>query len=114
MLDSTDNYLEVHKSALNNSKAKMQYSFGKAPRFQELYKSSSCDSFYYDLPSVFSKRAASLGFGHKYDFTEGAKSKCPCFYNYKGAFDKKPNNRGSTFGAGREAFFQVGKFLHIL
>lgn len=109
MSDSTDNYETVNKSPINNSKSKYLYSFGRAPRFAHLYKSSSTANFY-DLPSVFSHRAASIGYGQRYDFTSGAKSKSPCFYNPPGIFDKKKSyGLGRSFGAGRDAFLQIGK-----
>ena len=113
--DSTSDYVEVNKSALNRSKAKMLYTFGKAPRFKELYESSGSDVAFYDLPSVFSHRSASIGKGQRYDFTQGAKSQSPYIYSPPGIFDKKPKyGIGKSFGAGREAFLQIGKILIII
>ena len=57
-----NNIRERIYSLLNNSKTKQAYSFGKSLRFSNNNKS---DIFYhfYNLPSLQSNRATSLGYG---------------------------------------------------
>ena len=82
------------------------YSFGKAERFPSMGKYYS-GSFFYNLPEVRMKRATSLGYGNKYDFTNDAKSKSPVFYDFKSDFDQKnPNGPKYSFGLGREKMFK--------
>ena len=60
---------EICSSPTNNSTSKMLYSFPKTSRFPARHP-THCDHFY-DIPSTIqSCRTTSLGFGHKYDFTE--------------------------------------------
>ena len=86
----------------NNSPTKFMYSFGKAPRFPSLKHSGKSDMFY-NLPSMKSARATSLGIGLKYDFTK--KKQGTEFISIKRYFDKG-NQPGVkyTFGMSRDKF----------
>lgn len=103
----SNNYDTVNKSPINRSPSKAMYSFSKAPRFGILRNSASCGCFY-NIPSAFSHRGASIGKGQRYDFTQGAKNKSPCFYYPPGCFDmKKYSNARCSFGVGRDAFSKI-------
>ena len=70
----------------NNSKSKMLYSFPKNRRFKE-YTKPLCESIY-NIPDMFSKRKAALGYGEKSDFTKDkAKSPAPNSYQINNFFD---------------------------
>ena len=64
-----NNIRERIYSLLNNSKTKQAYSFGKSLRFSNNNKS---DIFYhfYNLPSLQSNRATSLGYGKKCEYNK--------------------------------------------
>ena len=85
----------------NASPTKFMYTFGKAPRFQEIDKRGKTDSIY-NLPSQKMNRTAAIGFGNKSDFTKknyrGAK-----FISIKRYYDKG-NQPGFkyTFGLARD------------
>ena len=97
----------IRNSPLNNSKSKYMYSFSKAQRFPPINNSYQYGYKFYNLPSVRMKRSTSIGYGTKYDFTRGAKSKSPVFYNYKSDFDpKNPNGPRFSFGLGRELMYK--------
>ena len=94
----------ISNSPLNHSKSKMMYSFGKAERFPKI-KSSGYSNNFYNLPEVRMTRYTTLGKGNKYDFTAGAKSKSPVFYNSQSDFDQShPHSPRYTFGLGRDKF----------
>lgn len=63
---------ERSRVAINNSMSKQMYSFYNSPRFTLREKNSNC--FYYNLPSVKSPRAASIGFGTKTEFERSTQS----------------------------------------
>lgn len=94
----------ICNSPLNHSPSKAMYSFGKAERFPRI-KSSGYSNNFYNLPEVRMTRFTTLGKGNKYDFTAGAKSKSPVFYNFKSDFDQDhPNSPRYTFGVGRDKY----------
>ena len=96
----------ICNSPLNHSKSKYMYSFGKAQRFPSIGRHYG-GSFFYNLPEVRMKRATSLGYGNKYDFTSDAKSKSPVFYDFKSDFDQKnPNGPKYSFGLGRDRMYK--------
>lgn len=94
----------ISKNILNSSRSKQMYSFSKTKRF---YNSDSIGSatFYYNLPSVKSKRATSIGYGSKSDFTKERNTNPP-FYNLERLFEgkKKGEAPAYTIGLGREYF----------
>ena len=96
----------ICNSPLNHSKSKYMYSFGKAQRFPIINRAYG-GSFFYNLPSMKTKRSTSIGYGTKYDFTRDAKSKSPVFYNYKSDFDQKnPSGPRYSFGLGRDRMYK--------
>jgi hypothetical protein len=98
----------ISKSPLNTSTAKMMYSFPRTQRFFN-QKSATCDKFY-KLPEVRSNRAASIGYGTKYDFTKG-KTGAP-FYDLPTDFDAKhPHSPSYTFGISR-GFYEKVRFIN--
>jgi hypothetical protein len=98
----------INKSPLNTSTSKAMYSFPKTKRFFDV-KSATCDKFY-KLPEVKSIRAASIGYGTKYDFTKN-KSGAP-FYNLPTDFNpKQPHSPSFTFGISRSYYDKVTSYL---
>lgn len=98
----------ISRSPINKSTSKQMYSFPKADRFENLAKSSSSSTFYYNLPSVKSNRATSLGRGDKYDFTRDHKGKNATFYNLPSDFDRKHLHAPAfTFGVSRHYYDKV-------
>ena len=96
----------ICNTTLNHSKSKYMYSFGKAQRFPIINRAYG-GSFFYNLPSMKTKRSTSIGYGTKYDFTRDAKSKSPVFYNYKSDFDQKnPSGPRYSFGLGRDRMYK--------
>ena len=98
---------QITNMTINQSTAKQMYSFSRSPRFPSTSRKGMCDTFY-TLPSLSSTRAASIGYGTKYDFTRDSKGKNPEFYGVKRDFD--PNNiRGLrySFGIERDAYDKV-------
>ena len=96
----------ICNSPLNHSKSKYMYSFGKAQRFPIINRAYG-GSFFYNLPSMKTKRSTSIGYGTKYDFTRDAKSKSPVFYNYKSDFDQKnPSVPRYSFVLGRDRMYK--------
>ena len=67
--------LNPEASAINNSKGKARYTFGKNPRFSYNGKKPINDTVGYDLPDVKSMRSTSFGFGRKSDFSANKTSK---------------------------------------
>jgi len=101
----------ICNSPLNHSKSKFMYSFGRARRFPSLGKIYE-GSFFYNLPEVRMKRATSIGYGNKYDFTNDAKSKSPVFYNFKSDFDQKnPAGPQYSFGLGRDRMYKSSDLI---
>ena len=106
---------EITKSPLNTSISKSMYTFPKTMRFQDLkkgrydinYKNISMANTLYQLPDVKSKRATSIGYGTKYDFTKEQKNKAP-YYNMKSDFGKDHPLPSYTFGIAREHYEKVG------
>jgi hypothetical protein len=99
---------QISNSPLNNSTSKQMYSFPRANRFQQLNKSSSSNTFYYNLPSMIATRTTSLGKGGKYDFTKEHKGKNASFYNTPSDFDaKKPHSPAYSFGISRHYYDKV-------
>lgn len=56
---------EKNFHTLNNSKSKMQYSFGKSKRFNNKNYSSESNLKFYDVPSQKSKRSCTFGIGKR-------------------------------------------------
>lgn len=97
---------EICASCCNHSKAKMMYSFSKAPRFPK-EKTSSDKNTIYLLPSTKMTRVCSFGYGNRSDFTKGSGGNA-AFYNFASDFDKDhPHGPKYTFGMGREKFSKV-------
>lgn len=96
--------LNKGKVIINTSSSKAMYSFGKAERFN--YKQKGNQNFCYNLPSVMDKRAASIGYGNKVDFTKVNRSgKSENIYNIPREFELDKKNNGSpkyTMGYGRD------------
>lgn len=88
---------------INTSSSKAMYSFPHAERFK--YKESN-QNFYYNLPSVMGKRAASIGYGTKLDPTRPNKSgRSDNIYNIPREFELTKKYNGSpkySFGMGRD------------
>lgn len=83
----------------------MLYSFPKAPRMFESNK-PSCQA-YYELPPLKDKRAASFGYGTKYDFTKGGGNyPAPNVYSVQG--DLAGPKKGFSFGLSREQMAVTG------
>ncbi len=61
---------------------------------------------FYDLPSVKTRRAASFGYGCKYDFTKDQKNKAP-YYEMKSDFGKDHYTPSYTFGIARHFYDKV-------
>jgi Sperm-tail PG-rich repeat len=97
MLVSTSD--QIAKAPTNNSTAKAQYSFPKSQRFN---KPSNTSEVFYDLPTTFSKRTTSFGYGKKYDFTsDKEKTPDPGAYNIdQNLVAKKP----FSFGISRDSY----------
>ena len=102
---------QIHDHPLNQSPAKMLYSFPHAERFPRRNFASPCGEAFYDIKEAAyrSKRACSLGKGMKYDFTKNGKAvPAPNSYyplNLTVGFEKK---RGFSFGLSRESAPQHG------
>ncbi len=98
-----NNIRERIYSLLNNSKTKQAYSFGKSLRFSNNNKS---DIFYhfYNLPSLQSNRATSLGYGKKCEYNkinQGCGSNK--LYSFPSYFDIKYHNSPAySFGLGKK------------
>lgn len=86
---------------INFSPSKQMYSFGKAGRFSD--KNNKSDTCYYNLPNVLDKRATSIGYGVKSDFSKPIPGRSNNIYNIPREFDlKRYNSPQYTFGLGRE------------
>lgn len=97
---------QIAKSPLNNSKSKYLYSFSRSPRFSDPKK--TIDYPMYNLTTWRNPRAASIGYGTKYDFTKENKDKCQNFYNISKDFNPKTSEAPCyTFGLGRSSFEKV-------
>eukprot|EP01017_Pseudomicrothorax_dubius_P003770 TRINITY_DN10613_c0_g1_i1.p1 TRINITY_DN10613_c0_g1~~TRINITY_DN10613_c0_g1_i1.p1 ORF type:complete len:285 (+),score=39.55 TRINITY_DN10613_c0_g1_i1:144-998(+) len=87
---------QIFNSPLNSSTAKQLYSFPKGQRFKDLIKPSHNGSIY-ELPSMREKRAASFGYGSKYDFTKDrSNSPPPGSYNVR----REPSAEGNHWSIG--------------
>jgi len=97
---------QICNSPINNSRAKMLWSFPKNSK--EIYvKKSDCNQAFYDLPSSKSTRTAGFGYGTKMDFTKSVQNNPPPnTYEIKSAFDSK--KKGKSFGLSREAMHITG------
>ena len=82
-------------------KSKQMFSFGKSKRFKQL---KILTDAYYNLPSTKSKRATTLGYGKKSDFTDNLKKgKTDNYYNIPSEFDyKKKSSLQYSMGKGRD------------
>jgi len=101
---------QICNSPLNNSRAKMLWSFPKNSK--EIYvKKSDCNQAFYDLPSVKATRTAGFGYGTKLDFTKSAiNNPPPNSYEIKSDFTAK--KKGYSFGLSREAMqISGGQFV---
>ena len=98
-----NNIRERIYSLINNSKTKQAYSLGKSLHFSNNNKS---DIFYhfYNLPSLQSNRATSLGYGKKCEYNkinQGCGSNK--LYSFPSYFDIKYHNSPAySFGLGKK------------
>lgn len=88
----------------NKHSAKRFYSFTRAARFldssNKQYSSHSSTENYYEVPSTFSKRSPSFGFGTKFDFTSLSRNNpAPNSYNVSSS---PALCNGFSFGVSRE------------
>ena len=79
--------ISKRKVIINTSTSKEMYSFPTSKRFDDYTIDNS--KFFYDIPSSFSKRCASFGYGNKNVFTEIAQNPGPGAYNHI-----QTNNKG--------------------
>ena len=84
----------ILSSALNTSKSKAAYSFGKQIRFKNNIQKDNYYSFY-NLPSTITSRSTSIGFGNKYDFTKRKNLSGEYLYIPINNFDSKYKNSPS-------------------
>ena len=94
----------THKSPLNDSISKQQFSFPKSKRFDEKLPPKQNDTFY-NLPSTNSNRAPSLGTSNRNTFNLKSHSPPPTAYDIKGTLD----NHGVGFSCGREVYYFIIK-----
>ena len=94
--------ISKRKVIINTSTSKEMYSFPTTKRFTDFTKDNS--HFFYNIPSSFSKRCTSFGYGNKNVFTDTARSPGPGTYghiqtNDKGryAVSEIPNTRQTKF-----------------
>lgn len=106
---------QICNSPLNNSTAKMLFSFPKANKFGPEIKpvytslsliniliSSSCAHAFYDLPPIKTSRSPGFGYGTKYDFTQNvANNPAPTAYKITDNFEPS-KKKGFSFGLSRE------------
>jgi len=91
----------------NSSPAKHLFSFPKAQRFGGDIRVMN-ENVSYDLPTTFSKRAPSLGYGDRSSFIPTSDTPAPTTYPPKSDFDHgHPHGRAFTFGIAREAYSKV-------
>ena len=115
MLQSTNSNLitfneKNFKNTMNNSKAKMRYSFPKTERFKENYGKNSSKQFYYNIPEIKDTRGTSLGYGKKSNFTKIEDYKTAPYTDIRNNFDKKLAYTPSySFGVSRKHFNKVVK-----
>ena len=76
----------------------------------DLYR---CAQICYDVAPLRSKRATSIGYGKKYDFSKAvANNPSPSNYEKPSIFDKnKRKNIGKTFGVSRERMKVTGALV---
>lgn len=98
---------QIVNSPLNTSSAKQQFTFSKAPRFQERHKQKMCEALY-DLPSGRMKRTTSFGIGTRFIFKHREQSPPPNSYNLPSVFDlSKGKGQVYSLGIAREAYAKV-------
>jgi len=98
----TSNPGQIHDSPLNSSTAKALYSFPKCERFGFTTKKGDNPNAFYSIGDCKSKRAASFGYGGKFDFTKHV-DMVPGPNHYANTDNmSKFGRRGITFGNGRE------------
>merc|ERR1712100_714556 len=100
-------------SPTNTSVSKQLYSFSRTKRFGGTNK-SLCSQICYDVKPMKSRRAASIGYGKKYDFSKQGNSGNPAPTNYAqpSIFDRnKRKNIGKTFGVSRERMKATGAMV---
>ncbi len=96
----------ISGSILNNSTSKQMYSFSKAERFPKIKRNSSVG--YYDIPSMFSKRFTTLGYGKRSDFTASFKGNNASYHDNSSDFNQNnPHGPKYTFSNGREKYGKV-------
>ena len=111
-LKSMVDHKKIHDNPLNNSPAKMQYSFPHANRFTAQIPKSTSNVPFYNVIGVNPKRvnrACSLGKGKKYDFTVNSKfGPSPNIYYPKNFSIGTEVRKGFSFGVSRELAPQNG------
>ena len=93
---------------INTSSSKQMYSFPKAERFGQ--RKQGYDCFYYNLPSMMSKRGTSIGYGTKVDLGKKQSGRSDQMYNIPREFDL--NRSGSpkySFGLSRDICYLPGQ-----
>jgi hypothetical protein len=101
----------INKSPVNNSTAKMRYSFPKSERFVYDYGKNSSRQFLYDLPEVSNQRGTSIGYGKKSDFTKVEDYKRASFTDTRNNFNLKKASHCYTFGASRSVYNKVVRYI---
>jgi hypothetical protein len=104
-----------NKNPMNNSKAKMRYSFPKSERFKYNSGKNSSMEFLYNIPDNKETRGTSLGYGKKLNFTKVEDYKTAPYTDIRNNFDKKLAYTPSySFGVSRKYFNKVvRKFIYI-
>lgn len=105
----------IHDSPLNQSPAKMQYTFPHANRFASRLANSTLNVPYYNVDCRIHRqtRTTSLGKGNKYDFTKNCKDvPAPNAYFPRNLSISAnvTSKRGYSFGVSRELAPQSGIF----
>jgi hypothetical protein len=98
--------VQINMAPTNCSSAKSLYSFAKAHRFGSSRKILN-HKVSYDLPDMKMNRAASIGYGNRYNFSKGTLSPGPTQYNQRSDFNKIAGSKAFSFGISREAYSKV-------
>ena len=69
-MSTLSSVISTRSSQNKSMPAKQFYSFGKASRFAGVMSPKSSTDAIYSIPTSYSKRAPSFGFGNKSDFTQ--------------------------------------------
>ena len=87
---------------INTSTSKAMHQFPKAERFKKVTRDTS--SFFYNIPTMFSKRSASIGYGTKCNLKPSNSGKSDNIYNIPREFDLSKNYGAPkyTFGLSRD------------